>query len=86
MKASADVEAMVPIGLQFYAGICGWTLARAHARSGDPIAIAAYLGEDDEFDRSITDFAKRYADQNERDYQAFADAIRSGRLEAREGV
>jgi len=86
MKASADVEAMVPMGLQFYAGICGWTLARAHARSGDPIAIAAYLGEDDQFDRSITDFAKRYADQNERDYRAFTDAIRSGRLEAREGI
>jgi uncharacterized protein (DUF2252 family) len=86
MKASADVEAMAPLGLGFYAGICGWTLARAHARSGDPIAIAAYLGKGDQFDRSITDFAKRYADQNELDYQAFADAIRSGRLEALEGV
>ena len=86
MKASADVEAMAPLGLNFYAGICGWTLARAHARSGDPVAIAAYLGDDDQFDRSIVDFAKRYADQNEQDYQAFAEAIRSGRLEAREGV
>ncbi|MET0477446.1 MAG: DUF2252 family protein, partial [Actinomycetota bacterium] len=86
MKGSAVVETMVPAGLDFYAGICGWTLARAHARSGDPIAIAAYLGDDDQFDRSITDFAERYADQNERDYQAFADAIRSGRLEALEGV
>jgi uncharacterized protein (DUF2252 family) len=86
MKASADVEAMVPVGLSFYAGICGWTLARAHARSGDPVAIAAYLGEGDQFDRSITDFAKRYAEQNELDYQAFAKAIRSGRLEALEGV
>ena len=63
-----------------------WTLARAHARSGDPIAIAAYLGEGDQFDRSITDFSQRYADQNELDYQAFAKAIRSGRLEALEGV
>jgi uncharacterized protein (DUF2252 family) len=86
MKASADVEAMAPIGLNFYAGICGWTLARAHARSGDPIAIAAYLGKRDTFDRSITDFARRYADQNERDYQAFVGAIRSGRLQALEGV
>jgi uncharacterized protein (DUF2252 family) len=86
MKGSAEVEAMAPLGLRVYAGICGWTLARAHARSGDPVAIAAYLGEDDQFDRSITDFAKRYADQNEQDYQAFAKAIRSGRLEALEDV
>jgi uncharacterized protein (DUF2252 family) len=86
MKGSADVESMAPVALSFYAGICGWTLARAHARSGDPIAIAAYLGKDDQFDRSITDFAQRYADQNELDYQAFAKAIRSGRLEALEGV
>jgi uncharacterized protein (DUF2252 family) len=86
MKGSAEVEAMAPLGLKFYAGICGWTLARAHARSGDPIAIAEYLGDDDQFDRSITDFAKRYADQNERDYQAFTSAVRSGRLEALEGA
>jgi uncharacterized protein (DUF2252 family) len=86
MKGSAEVEAMAPIGLSFYAGICGWTLARAHARSGDPIAIAEYLGKGDQFDRSISDFAKRYAEQNELDYQAFAKAIRSGRLEALEGV
>jgi uncharacterized protein (DUF2252 family) len=86
MKGSAEVEAMVPVGLNFYAGICGWTLARAHARSGDPVAIAEYLGEGDQFDRSITDFAERYADQNERDYQTFTNAIRSGRLEAIEGI
>jgi uncharacterized protein (DUF2252 family) len=86
MKGSAEVESMVPVALNFYAGICGWTLARAHARSGDPIAIAAYLGKRDTFERSISDFAERYADQNEQDYQAFAKAIRSGRLEAREGV
>jgi hypothetical protein len=85
MKGSAAVEAMGPVALGFYARTCGWTLARAHARSGDPIAIAEYLGEDDQFDRSIGDFAERYADQNELDYQAFADAIRSGRLEALEG-
>jgi uncharacterized protein (DUF2252 family) len=86
MKGSAAVESMVPVGLNFYAGICGWTLARAHARSGDPVAIAEYLGEGDQFDRSITDFAERYADQNERDYQTFTNAIRSGRLEAIEGI
>ena len=77
---------MTPAALAFYARQCGWTLARAHARSGDPIAIAAYLGKGDGFDRSITDFSERYADQNEQDYQAFTEAIRSGRLEAIEGV
>ena len=77
---------MAPTTLTFDARACGWTLARAHARSGDPIAIAAYLGEDDQFDRAIIDFSERYADQNERDYQAFVGAIRSGRLQALEGV
>jgi uncharacterized protein (DUF2252 family) len=86
MKGSVEVETMVPVGLGFYAGICGWTLARAHARSGDPIAIAAYLGRGDRFDRSVTDFSQRYADQNELDHEAFVKAIRSGRLEALEGV
>jgi uncharacterized protein (DUF2252 family) len=86
MKGSAEVETMAPVNLSFYAGICGWTLARAHARSGDPIAIAAYLGSSDRFDRSITDFAQRYAEQNEQDHEAFVKAIRSGRLEAHEGV
>ena len=80
------VETMKPLGMTVYAGACGWTLARAHARSGDPIAIAAYLGKSDKFDRSITDFSERYADQNEQDYQAFADAVRSGRLEATEDI
>ncbi len=86
MKGSAVVEAMSPDGLGFYARICGQTLARAHARSGDPIAIAAYLGKKDRFDQSITDFCERYADQNARDYQAFSDAIRAGRLQAHENV
>ena len=86
MKGSVDVETMMPLALTFYAQTCGWTLARAHARSGDPIAIAAYLGADDTFDRSITDFSKRYADQNEQDYEEFVNAVRSGRLEALEGV
>ena len=86
MKASAEVESMTPLALTFYAWTCGWTLARAHARSGDPVAMAAFLGEGGEFDRSIADFSQRYADQNERDYQAFVNAIRAGRLEALEGV
>ena len=86
MKGSAEVESLTPAALGFYARQCGWTLARAHARSGDPIAITAYLGKGDAFDKAIVDFSERYADQNERDYQAFTDAIRSGRLEAIEGV
>jgi uncharacterized protein (DUF2252 family) len=85
MKGSADVEGMTPLALTFYASTCGWTLARAHARSGDPIAIAACLGESDAFDKSVTDFAQRYANQNERDYQQFVKAIRSGRMEALQG-
>jgi len=86
MKGSVVVETMSPEALAFYGRICGHTLARAHARSGDPIAIAAYLGKKDRFDRSIADFSERYADQNERDYEAFTKAIRSGRLQAREDV
>ncbi len=86
MKVSADVEALKPFGLDFYARQCGWTLARAHARSGDPVAIAAYLGKSDKFELAMADFAARYADQNERDYEAFLEAIRSGRLEAVEGL
>jgi uncharacterized protein (DUF2252 family) len=86
MKGSAEIEAMTPVGLSAYARACGWTLARAHARSGDPVAIAAYLGDSDEFDRSIIDFAVRYADQNERDYEQFVAAIKSGKLTALEGV
>ncbi len=86
MKMSALVETMVPAALTFYAEICGRTLARAHARSGDPVALAAYMGKKDRFDQSITEFSDRYADQNERDYQAFAKAIRSGRLAAVENV
>ena len=86
MKGSAEVESLKPAALGFYAGQCAWTLARAHARSGDPIAITAYLGKDDAFDKAIVDFSERYADQNERDYEAFTDAIKAGRLEAIEGV
>ncbi len=86
MKGSVDIDKLRPAGMTFYARICGWTLARAHARSGDPVAIAEYLGDSDAFDKSITDFAERYADQNERDYGEFVKAIRSGRLVAVEGV
>ena len=86
MKASAVVEPMKPSGLVFYAGLCAHTLARAHARSGDPVAIPAYLGKKDRFDQSIADFSERYADRNERDYEEFTKAVRSGRLEALEGV
>ena len=86
MKGSVDVESLRPSALAFYAHQCGWTLARAHARSGDPIEIAKYLGKGDGFDQSITDFSERYADQNERDFKAFIEAIRSGRLTATEGV
>ena len=71
---------MVPDGMRLYGEMCGWTLARAHARSGDRIAIAAYLGGSDVFDRAIADFATAYADHNERDYQALADAATTGRI------
>lgn len=77
---------MAPVTLTYYAQICGWTLARAHAWSGDPVAMAEYLGRSDAFDRSITDFSERYGDQNEQDYEQFVKAIRGGRLEAVEGV
>jgi uncharacterized protein (DUF2252 family) len=86
MKGSVVIEQMTPLGLVLYAQLCGWTMARAHARSGDPVAIAAYLGRGDAFDRAITDFTERYADQNERDYQEFVTAIKSGRLECIEGI
>jgi uncharacterized protein (DUF2252 family) len=86
MKGSAAIEEMDPQALAYYAGVCGWTLARAHARSGDAVAIAAYLGSSDRFDRAMTDFAARYADQNERDHGEFVEAVRSGRIEAVEGV
>jgi uncharacterized protein (DUF2252 family) len=86
MKASALVEEMIPLGLTWYAQVCGWTLARAHARSGDVVALANYLGAKRSFDKAIVDFAERYANQNELDYQAFLEAIRSGRIEAVQGV
>jgi uncharacterized protein (DUF2252 family) len=86
MKGSATVERMIPDGMTYYATLCGWTLARAHARSGDPVAVAAYLGEKRRFDKAVAEFAEQYADQNDRDYAAFLEAIHSGRIEARQGV
>jgi uncharacterized protein (DUF2252 family) len=86
MKASAPVELMSPFAMTFYARMCGWTLARAHARSGDPIAIAEYLGNDDTLDNAIADFSARYADQNQRDYDTFVKAITDGRIQAVTGI
>jgi predicted alpha/beta hydrolase len=73
-------------GLRAYGRVCGWTLARAHARSGDRIAIAAYLGSGDSFDRAMAKFAETYADQNERDYAALQEAVASGRVVAQTGI
>jgi uncharacterized protein (DUF2252 family) len=85
-KFSLPIESMVPRGMLIYARLCGWTLARAHARSGDRIAIAAYLGGSGAFDRAIAEFAARYADQNERDYQALKHAADTGRIAVQRGV
>jgi uncharacterized protein (DUF2252 family) len=79
-KFSVDIESMVPSGLELYGALCGWTLARAHARSGDRIAIAAYLGGSDVFERAVAAFAAAYADQNERDHRSLTDAVASGRI------
>src|SRR5271166_572451 len=81
-KYSILIEALVPQGMRIYGELCGWTLARAHARSGDRIAIAAYLGSADVFDQAITRFAAAYADQNERDHQSLVDAVTVGRIVA----
>jgi len=85
-KGSAIIEAMDPATLAAYGRLCGWTLARAHARSGDPVAISSYLGTSDRFDRSIASFAELYADQNERDYAALRDAVDQGRVAAETGL
>jgi len=85
-KGSADVDRIPLPGAREYARVCGATLARAHARWGDRIAIASYLGQGDMFDRAIADFSALYADQNERDYEAFAEAVKSGRLTAETGL
>ena len=85
-KGSADIEGMDPDALTVYGRLCGWTLARAHARSGDRVAIAAYLGGGDAFDRAITEFSEAYADQNDRDYQALVKAVKGGTVEAQTGL
>jgi uncharacterized protein (DUF2252 family) len=85
-KMSAVIEEMIPPGMEQYARWCGWTLARAHARAGDRIAIASYLGKSTKFDNAIADFAEAYADQNERDHAALADAVKAGKVEAQSGV
>ena len=81
-KYSVDIEALAPRGMRIYGELCGWTLARAHARSGDRIAIASYLGGSDVFDRAIAKFASAYAGQNERDHKCLVDAVASGRITA----
>ncbi len=85
-KGSWEPESMNPVAMNFFAGICAWTLARAHARTGDRVAIAAYLGSSDSFDRALVRFATSYADQNERDHAALARAVEEGRLQAQTGV
>jgi hypothetical protein len=85
-KASVSVADLSAAELVSYAGICGWTLARAHARTGDRAAIASYLGSSDRFDRALVAFAEAYADQNERDFEAFSAAVRAGRIAAETGL
>jgi uncharacterized protein (DUF2252 family) len=85
-KASVSVADLSATELVSYAGICGWTLARAHARTGDRAAIASYLGSSDRFDRALVAFAEGYADQNERDFEAFSAAVRAGRIAAETGL
>jgi hypothetical protein len=85
-KGSAVVEEMDPVSMRAYGGLCAWTLARAHARSGDRIAIAGYLGTGPEFDNAIAEFAEKYADLNERDLAAVTKAVKAGRLEAQHGI
>jgi len=85
-KFSLDIPAMRPAGMRGYGELCGWTLARAHARSGDRIAIASYLGGSDVFDKAIAQFAVAYAGQNESDYQALQDAAATGRITPEHGL
>jgi hypothetical protein len=85
-KGGAEVDNLLGPGATLYARICGATLARAHARWGDRIAIASYFGKGDAFDQAIADFSAAYADQNERDYDAFTAAVNSGRLTAHTGL
>jgi uncharacterized protein (DUF2252 family) len=85
-KFSLDISALIPRGMRMYGELCAWTLARAHARSGDRIAIGSYLGNSDVFDKAIAQFAVAYADQNEKDHDALVQAVKSGRITAEQGV
>ena len=85
-KGSFDVEGALPKGVTIYSGVCAQALARAHARSGDRIAIAAYLGNSSTFDDALVEFAETYADQNERDYGALQKAVADGRVKAESGL
>jgi uncharacterized protein (DUF2252 family) len=85
-KGSAQIELMTPKTMGLYGRLCGWTLARAHARSGNRVAIASYLGKGDAFDRAICEFAEAYADQNDADYKEFRAAVDAGKLKAVTGV
>jgi Uncharacterized protein conserved in bacteria (DUF2252) len=85
-KGSAETDVMIPRGMGIYGRLCGWTLARAHARSGDRIAIAAYLGSGKSFDNAISLFAETYADQNERDYDTLKKAVTDGRIVVKAGL
>jgi uncharacterized protein (DUF2252 family) len=80
MKGSVDTSVMLPPGMAFYGGLCAWALARAHARSGDAVAISSYLGTTDTFDGAIADFSEAYADQNAKDHQSYVAAIKMGRV------
>jgi hypothetical protein len=85
-KGSAEIEKMTPATMSVYGRLCGWTLAHAHARSGDRMAIASYLGKGDSFDRAMGDFAEAYADQNESDFKDFEAAVKKGTLKAVTGL
>jgi len=85
-KTSVDLDTVLPEGLVLYAEVCGFLLARAHARSGDRIAISSYLGKSETFDRALAEFAVAYADQNERDHAALLQAAKEGRIAMREGL
>jgi uncharacterized protein (DUF2252 family) len=85
-KASAEIDQLLPDGLAVYGRMCAWTLARAHARTGDRVAIAAYLGNSDRFDQAILAFSQAYAEQNERDFRALEAAAESGRIDVERGL
>jgi hypothetical protein len=85
-KGSAEIDQLLPQAMSIYGKLCGWTLGRAHARTGDRVALASYLGNGPAFDRALLEFSKAYADQNERDYQRLVDAVNSGEITAQTGL